>query len=444
MLNARDTALTALLEQWETRARALFDLGVKDKATAIMECRADLDALVAAVPGQAPSLDQEDSERRRDVERYDAARLKNSLDLVGVHNRVVVALIRQLRAAGQEPYVTPLDMNAARVDYESRYDAANDRHLLHVVGDDQGAAPGQAPPSQHFCVNCHHRWEGDRESDRRGLTEYCGDCHRKAQRAMDEQTERKVREGGQAPPSQTPPLSVYWCRKCCLTYPNADWCPNGHGADTNAEVYGDRSMLGAHVEKTEGGGQAPPSPPPANQGSVLQDWVMTMPWKCQSILLSGLRGTDYDQPPAIKAVSRWLRTISQHNADPTKGYMQPDALPTPLEFCAELEYQTCHYVHHVADALRTVAIWHPTLDIQQRAFDYHFRIAEELFHFAPEGDGVFIERHKTVAPSRGVQGPAASPSTGEQWKHTPTCPAYGNYQPPYEDCTCGAEPKESK
>lgn len=24
-------------------------------------------------------------------------------------------------------------------------------------------------------------------------------------------------------------------------------------------------------------------------------------------------------------------------------------------------------------------------------------------------------------------------------KHALTCPAYGNYQPPYEECTCGAD-----
>ena len=128
--------------------------------------------------------------------------------------------------------------------------------------------------------------------------------------------------------------------------------------------------------------------------SVLQDWVMEMPWKCQSILLSGLRGTDSNQPPAIKAVTRWLRTISQNNADPSKGYMQQDKLPSPLELCDELEYQTCHFVHHLADALRTVGIWHYNDCIKERAWQYHYLIAEELFHFVPESRDNFIERHK--------------------------------------------------
>lgn len=128
--------------------------------------------------------------------------------------------------------------------------------------------------------------------------------------------------------------------------------------------------------------------------TVLQDWVTEMPWKCQSILLSGLRGTDNGCPPAIKAVSRWLRTVSQHNADPSKGYMRAEPLPHALELCAELEYQTCHFVHHFADALRCIAIWHPDAMVTDRAYEYHYRIAEELFHFVPEEKATFIARHR--------------------------------------------------
>jgi hypothetical protein len=128
--------------------------------------------------------------------------------------------------------------------------------------------------------------------------------------------------------------------------------------------------------------------------SVLQEWVHSAPWKCQSILLSGLRGTDNRQQPATKAVSRWIRKLAQNNADPSKGYMQDDPLPSHKELCAELEYLSCHYTHHLADALRVVALWHPVRDIRHRAFVYHYTIAEELFHFVPESDEQFRERHQ--------------------------------------------------
>lgn len=128
--------------------------------------------------------------------------------------------------------------------------------------------------------------------------------------------------------------------------------------------------------------------------SVLQDWVAEMPWKCQSILLSGLRGTDDGAPPAIKAVSRWMRALAQHNADPDKGYMRPDGLPSREQLCEELEYRTCHFVHHFADALRCVSIWHPDVTAQETAWKYHYFIAEELFHFRPETVQEFVLRHR--------------------------------------------------
>lgn len=127
---------------------------------------------------------------------------------------------------------------------------------------------------------------------------------------------------------------------------------------------------------------------------VLQDWVTMLPWKQQSILISGMRGPDEPTLPATKKVNRWLRTVSQQNADPTKDYMRDDGLPEPLELCDELEFLTSHYVHHLADALAVVAYGHPTAGIAAQAARYHYRIAEELFHFQPEDPDTFRLRHR--------------------------------------------------
>lgn len=137
--------------------------------------------------------------------------------------------------------------------------------------------------------------------------------------------------------------------------------------------------------------------------SVLQPWVMNLGWKMQSILLSGFRGPDDAELPATKAVNRWIRRVSQNNADPSKDYMRDDKMPTDLQLCEELEWRSCHYVHHLADALRVIALYHPVDDIFNRATSYHFRIAEEIFHFVPESDAVFTERHQDK-----VAGPVVS------------------------------------
>jgi hypothetical protein len=133
---------------------------------------------------------------------------------------------------------------------------------------------------------------------------------------------------------------------------------------------------------------------PRKNHSVLQPWVMSIGWKMQSILLSGFRGPDDAELPATKAVNRWLRRVSQNNADPSKDYMRDDKMPTALELCDELEWRSCHYVHHLADSLRILSIYHPEIEVRERADDYHYRIAEEIFHFMPEPHTTFIRRHE--------------------------------------------------
>lgn len=128
--------------------------------------------------------------------------------------------------------------------------------------------------------------------------------------------------------------------------------------------------------------------------TVLQPWVEAMPWKCQSILFSGLRGPDTGHCPRVKEVSRWMRKVSQRDADPSQSYMAPRALPTPEALEKELEFSSAHFVHHFADALRCIALGHPEHDVRAYARELHGYIADELFHFVPETDEVFLYRHR--------------------------------------------------
>lgn len=128
--------------------------------------------------------------------------------------------------------------------------------------------------------------------------------------------------------------------------------------------------------------------------TVIQSWVSTIPWKQQSILFSGLRGPDHALLKGIKMISRWMRSVSQNNADVSKPYMNGIVLPQPGDIEKELEHSPCHFVHHFADALRVIAIHHPDAAIRETAYSYHFYIAEEIFHFVPETDEVFLHRHR--------------------------------------------------
>jgi hypothetical protein len=128
--------------------------------------------------------------------------------------------------------------------------------------------------------------------------------------------------------------------------------------------------------------------------SVLQSWVQQLPWKQQSILLSGLRGPDQVFLKSTKQVTKWMRAVSQHNADPSKPYMNGIVLPALPALEKELEHLPCHFVHHLADALAVIAYGHPNREVREYAFSVHAYIAEEIFHFVPEHPTVFQWRHR--------------------------------------------------
>lgn len=105
----------------------------------------------------------------------------------------------------------------------------------------------------------------------------------------------------------------------------------------------------------------------------MQEWVGRLPWKLQSILFSGLRGPDVPNVPALKVVNRWMRTVCQFNADPSKDYMRLAAMPPEEMVCQELEFLPCHFVHHFADALAVIAVGHPEREVAMIATAFLLR-----------------------------------------------------------------------
>jgi len=128
--------------------------------------------------------------------------------------------------------------------------------------------------------------------------------------------------------------------------------------------------------------------------TVLQPWVETLPWKQQSILFSGLRGPDHAYTPNIKEVSKWMRSVTQNNADPSKPYMNDFQKPRLEALEKELEHSPCHFVHHFADALAIIAYNHPEEEVSLFAAGIHYYIAEEIFHWVPETPFTFKMRHR--------------------------------------------------
>jgi hypothetical protein len=131
--------------------------------------------------------------------------------------------------------------------------------------------------------------------------------------------------------------------------------------------------------------------------SVFQSWYHEMPWKMQSILANGLRAPDA-KTRETKGLVRWMRTQVCHDADPNKPdcYMKAPTINNEYieKAIKELEYLSCHYVHHLADAMRVLSIYHPQPDVRSTAWLVHYYVAEEIFHFLPELKDNFITRHR--------------------------------------------------
>lgn len=127
---------------------------------------------------------------------------------------------------------------------------------------------------------------------------------------------------------------------------------------------------------------------------VLQEWLKNVPWKQQSILISGLRGPDTSHCIKVKEITRWMRKVSQKGADPSQSYMAPTKLPTTDEIEKEIEFCTCHFAHHFSGALRVIAIHHPNSDVRDYAYKIQYFVANEVFHFAPVSDNAYLHRHR--------------------------------------------------
>lgn len=127
---------------------------------------------------------------------------------------------------------------------------------------------------------------------------------------------------------------------------------------------------------------------------VLLPWVMELPWKMQSILFSSLRGPDQEYLVNIKQVSKWVRSVTQNNADPSKPYMNNIDVPPIASLYKELEHCSCHFVHHFLDGLAIVAYHHPVKEVAAYAAQVHYQCVEEIFHFLPEEPRIFALRHR--------------------------------------------------
>jgi hypothetical protein len=120
-----------------------------------------------------------------------------------------------------------------------------------------------------------------------------------------------------------------------------------------------------------------------SKGFVLQDWMGELPWKQQSVIISSLRGPDTSRPASVKVITRWLRGITQNNADPSTDYMRNLPFLSLEDFQRDLEYCTMHYYCHLMHAMEIIGYNHPEEQTKDIALGYYAAMVEFL-HLNPE------------------------------------------------------------
>lgn len=127
--------------------------------------------------------------------------------------------------------------------------------------------------------------------------------------------------------------------------------------------------------------------------SVLQDWVMDLPLKMQSVLMTATRGPDNERFASIKVGNRWCRQHLFHDADPSNPFIVKPGdpqLPEILDRLArELEYTTVHYFGHFIHAFEIIGYKHPEPTVRALAMLVYSEMCAEVLHLPVESlDGM--------------------------------------------------------
>lgn len=116
--------------------------------------------------------------------------------------------------------------------------------------------------------------------------------------------------------------------------------------------------------------------------AVLQEWVQSLSWKMQSVLIAAMRGPDDVKTLEIKKLSRWLRITCQENADPSHTFMEGGNAPdvNHKALFDELEYRSWHYMSHLLYALEIVAYHGPDQETRVFAYHWYLSIVHDVMH----------------------------------------------------------------
>lgn len=120
---------------------------------------------------------------------------------------------------------------------------------------------------------------------------------------------------------------------------------------------------------------------------VLQDWMMELSWKMQTVIITGIRGCDgLSKNDPSKQIGRAIRLTALRNADATTTYMRHDfakVMEATKTFVDDLDRYPVHFVMHLAHACEIVGYLHPDREVAG-AFNAIYQQIVWALHLRPE------------------------------------------------------------
>lgn len=129
--------------------------------------------------------------------------------------------------------------------------------------------------------------------------------------------------------------------------------------------------------------------------SVLQDWIINLSFKKQTVLLGAIRSPDNLTTLKIKSITTWIRRVVLKNADPMTGFMHGSLNSLPLfeHIDREFERLPLHAAHHLILAMEVIGFEHPNQEIRETAWKF-YQDAVDAQHLNPETRDQYESRYK--------------------------------------------------
>src|SRR5574342_220810 len=120
---------------------------------------------------------------------------------------------------------------------------------------------------------------------------------------------------------------------------------------------------------------------------VFKEWLLSLPFRMQSVLASALRGCDIaKKDDNSKFITRALRSLILNNADPTNTFIVGEGIPEEkyvTAFLWDLDSYPMHFLMHTAHACEIVGYKYPDEKLKLFWIDFYKKMVKGS-HLNPE------------------------------------------------------------